>query len=115
MTLLSMLFFGAACRSSSKDKKETPDTDDIETDADSDTEEPTEEPTDEPTEPTEPTDDEPTEPEDKPLTDEDKLESIKNLAEEYLHFAHGTGVVVGYGYDKLTTQKRSLRQTIFLK
>ena len=111
MTLLSMLFFGAACGSSSKDKEETPDTDDVETDADSDTEEPTEEPTDEPTEPTEPTDDEPTEPEDKPLTDEDKLESIKNLAEEYLHFAHGTGVVVGYGYDKLTSFALGVRNS----
>ena len=109
VVLLSMLFFGAACGSSkSKDKEETPDTDSDteESDEDEPTDEPTNEPTDEPTEPideptepTEPTDEEP----DRPLTDEEKLESIKNLAEEYLHFAHGTGVVVGYGYDKLTS------------
>ena len=37
------------------------------------------------------------------LTDEEKLESIKNLAEEYVQFAHGTGVVVGYGIDELTS------------
>ena len=41
--------------------------------------------------------------EQKVLTEEEKLESIKNLAEEYVNFAHGTGVVVGYGTDKLTS------------
>ena len=96
MILLSMLFFGAACGNSSKSHEETPDTDGTETDADiedGDTEEDTD------------ADEEPDEgkPEKQPLTEEEKLESIKNLAEEYLHFAHGTGVVVGYGHDKLTS------------
>ena len=115
VVLLSMLFFGAACGSSkSKDKEETPDTDsDTE---ESDIDEPTEpsEPS-EPTEPTEPTEpSEPTEPTDdpdRPLTDEEKLESIKNLAEEYLNFAHGTGIVVGYGYDKLTSFALGVRNS----
>ena len=90
MILFSMLFFGISCGSSSKSNEETPDTDSTETDADiedSDTEE-------------EPDEDKPGK---QPLTEEEKLESIKNLAEEYLHFAHGTGVVVGYGYDELTS------------
>lgn len=30
-------------------------------------------------------------------------ENIKNLAEEYINFAHGVGVVIGYGTDKFTS------------
>lgn len=105
MILLSMLFFGTACGSSKKDKEETPDTDSSETDADiedGDTEEDTDENDEEPDE---------DKPEKQPLTEEEKLESIKNLAEEYLHFAHGTGVVVGYGYDKLTSFALGVRNS----
>ena len=108
MILLAMLFFGAACgNSKSKDKEEAPDTDSDSEESDID--EPADEPTEEPTEPTtEPTE----EPEpDRPLTDEEKLESIKNLAEEYLNFAHGTGIVVGYGYDKLTSFALGVRNS----
>ena len=49
--------------------------------------------------------------EDQSLTEEEKLETIKNLAEEYLNFAHGTGVVVGYGYDKLTSFALGVRNS----
>ena len=100
MIFLSMLFFGTACGSSSKNKEETPDTDDTESDVDvedNDIEEDT---------------DENDEDEDEPLTEEEKkLESIKNLAEEYVNFAHGTGVVVGYGYDKLTSFAYGVRNS----
>ena len=47
----------------------------------------------------------------KAVTEEEKLESIMNLAEEYLNFAHGTGVVVGYGYDKLTSFALGVRNS----
>lgn len=94
MILFSMLFFGAACGSSSKNNEETPDTDSTDDVEDGDTEENTDVNDEEPDE---------EEPAPQTLTEEEKLESIKNLAEEYLNFAHGTGVVVGYGYDKLTS------------
>ena len=105
MIVISMLFFGASCGSSSKNKEEKTDTDEIseeqdieESDEDSEEEE---EPEDDEEKPSS---DDDSVPEDrKAVTEEEKLESIKNLAEEYLHFAHGTGIVVGYGYDKLTS------------
>jgi D-alanyl-D-alanine carboxypeptidase len=104
MIIISMLVFGVSCGSSSKNKEETPDTDNADTETDSDTDTETDntdtDDTDDENEDTD-SDDEP-KPK-QPLTDEEKLESIKNLAEEYMHFAHGTGVVVGYGYDKLTS------------
>ena len=40
---------------------------------------------------------------------EEKLESIRNLAEEYVNSAHGTGVVIGYGKDKLTSLAYGIR------
>ena len=55
------------------------------------------------------TDNDGTTPEPTVLTEEEKLESIKNLAEEYINFAHGTGVVVGYGTDKLTSFANGVR------
>ena len=105
MILLSMLFFGAACGSSSKSKEETPDTDSSGPDADTE-EEDTEEDNDVNNEG--PDEDEP---EKQELTEEEILESIKNLAEEYVNFAHGTGVVVGYGYDKLTSFALGVRNS----
>ena len=105
MILLSILFFGAACGSSSKSKEETPDTDSSGPDADTE-EEDTEEDNDVNNE--EPDEDEP---EKQELTEEEILESIKNLAEEYVNFAHGTGVVVGYGYDKLTSFALGVRNS----
>ena len=95
----SFFFFGAACGNSSKNEEKQPDSG--ETSVDQDTEESEENEEDE-TDDTEPVNDGDEE-ELKAGTDEEKLESIKNLAEEYLHFAHGTGVVVGYGIDKLTS------------
>ena len=99
MILLSMIFFGTSCGNSSKNEEKQPDAD--ETSEDQDTEE-SEEDEEEETEDVEPVDDGDEE-ELKAVTEEEKLESIKNLAEEYLNFAHGTGVVVGYGKDKLTS------------
>ena len=114
MILLSMIFFGTSCGSSSKDKnkEETPETDDIETDSDTGEEDAdTEDETDSEyeTEDTEINDEEPDT--EGPLSDEEKLESIKNLAEEYVNFAHGTGVVVGYGKDKLTSFAYGVRNS----
>ena len=114
MILLSMVFFGTSCGSSSKDKnkEETPETDDIETDSDTgeeDTGTEDESDSEDETEDTEIDDEEPDT--EGPLTDEEKLESIKNLAEEYVNFAHGTGVVVGYGKDKLTSFAYGVRNS----
>ena len=92
--LFAMFLFGTACGSSSKNEETVTDTDADEISGDPDIEE-------NDTDEERPDEDET--PQDQPLTEEEKLESIKNLAEEYLNFAHGTGVVVGYGYDKLTS------------
>ncbi|MBO4710388.1 beta-lactamase family protein [bacterium] len=82
MILLSIFFFTAACGSSSKNEQETP----YDTETDTDTEE---EPDEDATTP-------------EPSPEEDaKLESIRNLAEEYVRFSNGTGVVIGYGKDEL--------------
>ncbi len=43
------------------------------------------------------------------LSEDEKLESVKNLAEEYVNFSHGTGVVVGYGRDELTSFTYGIR------
>lgn len=113
MILLSMVFFGVSCGSSSKDKdkEETPDTDGIETDSDTDTEDTdTDEETDTDTD-TEDTDNNEETDTEGPLTDEEKLESIKNLAEEYVNFSHGTGVVVGYGKNELTAFAYGVRNS----
>ena len=114
LIFLSMLFFGAACGGSSKNKDEKNDAD--ETSADQDVEESDEENDDEENvtdgdEPAADDDGEQEEEEKKAVTDEEKLESIRNLAEEYLNFAHGTGIVVGYGYDKLTSFALGVRNS----
>lgn len=104
MIFLSMLFFGTSCSSSSKNEDKKPDADDISEDSDTwENDEEYEDAEDETGDEDEENDDDDGQEEKKPLTDEEKLESIRNLAEEYLNFAHGTGVVVGYGYDKLTS------------
>ena len=114
LIFLSMLFFGAACGGSSKNKDEKNDAD--ETSADQDVEESDEENDDEENvtdgdKPAADDDGEQEEEEKKAVTDEEKLESIRNLAEEYLNFAHGTGIVVGYGYDKLTSFALGVRNS----
>ena len=110
MILLSMLFFGTSCGGSSKNKDEKPDTDEISEDQDTEeADEETDEETDE--DDIEMNDDGKPEEDPKAVTEEEKLESIRNLAEEYLNFAHGTGVVVGYGYDKLTSFALGVRNS----
>ena len=103
--LLSMIFFGSACGGSSKNGEqesnndETSDSDE-KTDGDGNDEDTTDE--DENDEDT--TDDDGDTEEERPhLTEEERLESIKNLAAEYVNFSHGTGVVVAYGTDKLSS------------
>ena len=76
MIILSILFFAAACGSSTTNEGIS----------DSDTAE--EEPDEDATE------------QGHSAEDEAKLESIRNLAEEYVRFSHGTGVVIGYGVDE---------------
>ena len=93
--VLSMLFFGTGCGSSSKnEKEETPNNNDTETEADED------EVSDAETEDSDEPDEDGTAPERSP-EDEAKLESVSILAEEYVRFSHGTGVVIGYGVDEL--------------
>ncbi|MBQ3369284.1 beta-lactamase family protein [bacterium] len=104
--LFSMIFFGAACGSSSKSEDKQPDADET---PDQDTEE-IEEDEDYETDDEKPVNDSDNE-ETKAVTEEEKLESIKNLAEEYVNFAHGTGVVVGYGKDKLTSFAYGIRDS----
>ena len=93
-----MVFFSTACGGNSSDKEEG--NNENENKNDSDTAEKTDEETKDDSDATENPDGNQ---EPQGLTDEEKLESIKNLAEEYINFAHGTGVVVGYGIDKLTS------------
>lgn len=76
MIILSFIFFAAACGSSATNNEIS----------DSDTAE--EEPDEDATE------------QGHSAEDEAKLESIRNLAEEYVRFSHGTGVVIGYGVDE---------------
>ena len=101
--LFLMLFFSISCGNSSKNEEKKPEADDSgeeqvndEDDEETGDEEP--EQNDEPEER-------------KAVTEEEKLESIRNLAEEYLNFAHGTGVVVGYGYDELTSFALGVRNS----
>jgi len=42
---------------------------------------------------------------------EKKIESIRNLAEEYVAFSHGTGVVIGFGTDKVTSIAYGVRDS----
>lgn len=93
--VFSMLFFGTGCGNSSKEKEETPDpgetdtgTEETDTGESSDTDETGNENDGEA---------------------EAKLESIKNLAEEYVNSAHGTGVVIGFGKDELTSTAYGVR------
>ena len=91
-----MIFFGSGCGNSSKNEEESPDNDNTgETD---DTEQ----------EDSEGSDEDGTAPERSP-EDEAKLESVKNLAEEYVRFSHGTGVVIGYGIDEPTSLAYGVR------
>jgi len=76
MIILSFIFFAAACGSSA--------TNDEISDSDTAEEEPDEDATEQ----------------GHSAEDEAKLESIRNLAEEYVRFSHGTGVVIGYGVDE---------------
>ena len=93
-----MIFFGSGCGNSSKNEENTTDNDNTgETD---DTEQ----------EDSEESDEDGAAPERSP-EDEAKLESIKNLAEEYVRFSHGTGVVIGYGVDELTSLAYGVRHT----
>ena len=91
-----MIFFGSGCGNSSKNEENTPDNDN--TDETDDTEQ----------EDSEESDEDGAAPERSP-EDEAKLESVKNLAEEYVRFSHGTGVVIGYGVDELTSLAYGVR------
>ena len=91
-----MIFFGSGCGNSSKNEENTPDNDN--TDETDDTEQ----------EDSEESDEDGVAPERSP-EDEAKLESVKNLAEEYVRFSHGTGVVIGYGVDELTSLAYGVR------
>ncbi len=99
--VFSMLFFGAGCGSSSKNEETAPDTE-TGTDADETGDAEQEDP--------EESDEDETAPEHSP-EDEAKLESIRNLAEEYVRFSHGTGVAIGYGVDELTSIAYGVRHS----
>ena len=90
-----MFFFGTGCGNSSKNEEKTPDTDETNDTEKEDSEEP---------------DEDETAPERSP-EDETKLESIRNLAEEYVRFSHGTGVVIGYGVNELTSVAYGVRHS----
>lgn len=96
--VFSMMFFVASCGSSSKNENDTPDSE-----TDSDVEENDDDGAEGP-------DGDGDAPERSP-EDETKLESIKNLAEEYVRFSHGTGVVIGYGTDELTSVAYGIRNS----
>lgn len=112
--LLSMILFGSACGGSSKNEEQESNNDNTSedpgeiTDGDKDNKETTDEDNnDEDTN----VDDGDTE-EGKPnLTEEEKLESIKNFSYDYIHFTHGTGVVAAYGTDKPTSFALGVRNS----
>lgn len=114
--VFSALFFAVSCGSSSKNEDKQPDSDETSEDQDAgETEENDEDEENEEnkTDEDDPVDDSDSDKEEqKAVTEEEKLESIRNLAEEYLNFAHGTGVVVGYGYDKLTSFALGVRNSV---
>ena len=93
------LCFAAGCGGSSKNEKTEPDSDETSDDTDSENTDAEEAGTEEPD------GDEPS------PADKEKLESIRNLAEEYVRFSNGTGVVVGYGKDKLTSAAYGVRNS----
>ena len=105
-----LLFFVVSCGNSSKKENTTPDSDNTGNDTNINTDnEIHDENTDEEI-PDEniPTDDD----SDKaPLSDEERKSSIKNLAEEYVNFANGAGVVVGFGTDKLSSVVYGIRNS----
>ena len=92
ITLL-LFFSGVSCGNSSKNEEKS-DYDTIEEESDNE-EEPDEDGTAQKPSP----------------EDEAKLGSIKNLAEEYVRFSHGTGVVIGYGVDELTSIAYGIRDS----
>ncbi|MBP5406198.1 beta-lactamase family protein [bacterium] len=98
-----MVLFSTSCGGNSSDKKNDEPADNKNDSDTTDEKNDSDEETKDDTGDTETDDDGTTAPEPTVLTEEEKLESIKNLAEEYINFAHGTGVVVGYGIDKLTS------------
>ena len=107
--LFSMIFFGTGCGNSSKnEKEETPDNNDTETEADIESDE--DETDDTEKDDSEEPDVDETAPEHSP-EDEAKLESVSILAEEYVRFSHGTGVVIGYGIDELTSLAYGVRNS----
>lgn len=99
--VFSMLFFGAGCGSPSKNEETAPDTE-TGTDADETGDAEQEDP--------EESDEDGTAPERSP-EDEAKLESVSILAEEYVRFSHGTGIVIGYGVDELTSLAYGVRHS----
>ena len=99
--VFSMFFFCTGCGSSSKNEEGPADTGD--TESDTGIEENTGNDTEEP-------DAGENDPELSP-EDEAKLESIKNLAEEYVRFSHGTGIVIGYGKDELSSVAYGVRNS----
>ena len=102
--VFSMLFFAAGCGSSSKNGDKQPDADENSQDQD------TEENDSENPDAEEPDEEEPDEDEPSPA-DEKTLESIRNLAEKYVRFSNGTGVVAGYGINELTSFAYGVRNS----
>lgn len=97
-----MVFFSTACGGDSDKAEDNSNNNKNDSDAAENTDEETKDDSDAETP------DENQEP--QGLTDEEKLESIKNLTEEYASFAHGVGVVVGYGIDELTSFAHGYRK-----
>ena len=101
-----MLFFLTACGSSSEEKDDSSNQGDTVNDTDSET--PDENPDEEIPDEDIPAEEEPVRP---PLSDEERESSIKNLAEEYIGFANGAGIVIGFGTEKLSSVAYGIRNS----
>ena len=95
LILTALAIFSISCGNSSKNGEEAQDTDGISGDADQETEVPDEEEPDG----------------DAAAPADEKLESIRDLAADYVGFAHGTGVAIGFGKDELTSLAYGVRSS----
>ncbi len=95
LILTALAIFSISCGNSSKNGEEAQDTDGISGDADQETETPDEEEPDG----------------DAAAPADEKLENIRDLAADYVGFAHGTGVAIGFGKDELTSLAYGVRSS----
>ena len=96
LSALLMIVFASACNGSSDSGNENPDEDASSEEQDAEENDADESGGEDP---------------DDSSAEDEKTESIRNLAEEYVRFSNGTGVVIGYGKDKLASVSYGIRDS----